>query len=117
MQMIKINLNLFSVHVNGFFALGQDRKDLKWKSLATSGRSNDKTVNWNEHLLTKLLPLVYVQLFNFMKTRLQGTRLEKNSLDEFYGAWPNLNDVDDKWKQVLPAFNKLMIENRFASIF
>lgn len=98
------------VHVNGFFALGQDRKDLKWKSLAAVGISNDKTVNWNEHLLTKLLPVVYMKLFHFMKS-------EKDiNLEDYYGAWPDESTMDPKWKPVLKSFYNLMQQSQFLYV-
>ena len=41
------------VHVNGYFALGPDRKDLKWPSLEQSA-SSDKEVSWNLFLIQRV---------------------------------------------------------------
>ena len=105
----------FLVHVNGFFALGQDRKDLKWKSLATVGSSNDKTVNWNQYLLTDLLPVVYENLFNFLKTfEVSGHVFYKENL--LYDAWPDALTIDQKWSPILEKFYQQMQQNHFIYV-
>ena len=97
------------VHVNGFFALGQDRKDLKWKSLSTQGSSNDKTVNWNVYLLTEIIPIVYGDLFDYLKT------LEIET-DVLYKAWPDQDEIDSKWRPILDLFHALMRGKDFVYV-
>ena len=96
----KYRMTGMPVHVNGFFALGQDRKDLKWKTLSTD-QSNDKTVNWNIRLITELLPYVYFNLFKFMVQ-------QRLPADSIYQAWPARNEIDPKWEMFLQQFNALM---------
>lgn len=80
------------VHVNGFFALGPDRKDLKWKTIS-SAESNDKSVNWNLCLINKLLPIAY---FNLIKHLIAA-----NNANIVYNCWPNHDEVNHKWKSFL----------------
>ena len=86
------------VHVNGYFALGPDRKDLKWPSLEQSASSNkesassDKEVSWNLFLLQKVLPAAYKTLFQHLKKDEPRFQIVYNSL-------PDVNEVDEKWRE------------------
>ena len=81
-----------SVHVNGYFALGPDRKDLKWPS-TEQDTSNDNDISWNMFLLQKVLPPAYKELFHHLK-------MTHSTADVVYNALPDLNEVDSKWKKV-----------------
>ena len=88
------------VHVNGFFALGPDRKDLKWSSL--SAECSDKQILWNQFLISIVLPVAYLKLFRQLK-------LTGLSTDKVYGSFPDTRVVDVKWKQLAISFyNKLL---------
>ena len=79
------------VHVNGFFALGPDRKDLKWPA-ADEATSNDKDVSWNLFLTRKVLPRAYIKLFLHLKEQnLPGPAV--------YNALPDVQHVDYKWER------------------
>ena len=90
------------IHVNGYFALGPDRKDLKWKSISTA-KSGDKSVLWNEILIKKLLPQAYLNLLKFL------IFLDLKSSD-VYGAWPSKDKVNSKWKIFLPKFHSQLVK-------
>ena len=94
------------VHVNGFFALGQDRKDLKWRTLTEGKSSNDKTVNWNFCLLTELLPAVYANLIKYLIAQ------RKWKVSDVYKAWPCKTKVDRKWNVFLDQYYKLMFTEK-----
>ena len=79
------------VHVNGYFALGPDRKDLKWPSLEQSA-SSDKEVSWNLFLLLKVLPAAYIKLFQHLKEDMAQVQIVHNSL-------PDVNEVDYRWRK------------------
>ena len=79
------------VHVNGFFALGADRKDLKWQP-AGQVHCNDKQILWNRFLIERVLPLAYLNLFNEIK----GSSC---SYEIVYNSFPDLNIVDQKWEK------------------
>ena len=91
------------VHINGYFALGPDRKDLKWKSISTE-KSDDKSVLWNTALLALLVPRAYINLLTF----LTGLKIQSSQI---YSVWPCSCDVYPKWKVILADFyNQLMKE-------
>ena len=97
----KVTSNL-PVHVNGTFSLNDERRTLKWASLE---RGNDTMAQWNQLLLTKLLPDCYLRLL-----------LEANkqlSADQFYDVWPDpkkLHGTD--WNDFLyPFYQKLFKMN------
>ena len=80
------------VHVNGFFALAPDRKDLKW-SAADETDSNNEDVSWNLFLIEKVLPEAYKELFLHLK--------DKNlSAVNVYNALADMNEIDYKWQKL-----------------
>ena len=87
-------------HINGFFALGPDRKDLKWKTLTDTTDSNDKTVHWNQCLIKEIVPLVYMDLIKFLT--------ESYLPNDVYKSWPCRTVVDKKWHIFLEDFYNMM---------
>ena len=85
------------VHVNGFFALGPDRKDLKWGS-AQGTQSSDQQVIWNQFLIEKVLPAAYEHLFTSMTSLPMPA-----TASEVYDMLPDLSIVDAKWKKLAEA--------------
>ena len=79
------------VHVNGYFALGPDRKDLKWSSLEQP-QSSDKEVSWNLFLLQRVLPAAYIALF-------QQLKVDESQFHIIYNSFPDVKEVDDKWRK------------------
>ena len=99
----KESLTGLPVHINGYFALGPDRKDLKWKSISTE-KSDDKSVMWNEALLRNLTPVAYLNLAKFLIDL-------KLPSDQVYNAWPRNEGVNPKWKIFLAeVYSRLMKE-------
>ncbi|XP_048582130.1 sacsin-like [Nematostella vectensis] len=96
------------VHVNGFFALSQNRRHLKWPSAdqqQTDQRITDKSLLWNRCLLKEVLPAAYATLLLKMP-RKNDARL----LTAAYCAWPDEQKVDVKWKVILePLFERFLI--------
>ena len=86
------------VHVNGTFGLNDDRRSMKWPGLE---RRNDPTANWNELLVSQLLPPCYVKLLIEAKAHMTPTK--------FYEAWPEVKVVKGThWEKVLcPLFENL----------
>ena len=86
------------VHVNGTFGLNDDRRSMKWPGLE---RRNDPTANWNELLVSQLLPPCYVKLLIETKAHIPPTN--------FYEAWPEVKVVKDThWEKILcPLFGNL----------
>ena len=83
------------VHVNGFFALAADRKDLKWCTTSETARS-DADVSWNMFLIAKVLPKAYVEMFQYLRDN-EGLNL---TTDQIYGMLPDLRETDENWQML-----------------
>lgn len=79
------------VHINGLFAVSQDRQHLKWPSTGQPIDS-DKSLLWNHCLITELVSVSYRNLiFHCFNT----LNLDENIV---YMAMPDLMHVDEKWQ-------------------
>ena len=89
------------VHVNGTFALNDDRRTLKWPG---TERKNDPAADWNKTLVSELLPPCYARLLMEAKKHLRP--------EQFYEAWPEIDEVTSTpWKGLLlPLFRLLFKE-------
>ena len=87
------------IHVNGTFGLNDDRRSIKWPGLE---RRNDPTANWNELLVSQLLPPCYVKLLIEAKVLMPPAT--------FYEAWPEVKVIKGThWEKVLcPVFESLL---------
>ena len=102
------------VHVNGFFALEQNRKYVKWPALNTREDLMDKRLLWNQCMLKEALPKAYTQmLLDAIRLHSTGKIGEAGlahkdpcggeiSVSDIYRAFPDFSRVDKKWECVLP---------------
>ena len=98
------------VHINGYFAVSQNRRHLKWPSTGQS-ISSDKSLKWNQCLLSQLVPGCYVEMVASAIRCSQGPS-RKLSVQDVYAAVPDLEKVDEKWSIVLkPFFVQLFEQN------
>ena len=89
------------VHVNGTFALSDNRRSLKWPA---EERQNDPQAKWNKLLVEHCLPSCYVYLIVKM------IELKVATHDVIYMAWPDANEIKNsvEWSGFLqPFFLKL----------
>ena len=70
------------VHVNGTFALNSNRRTLKWPGVE---RRNDPEAEWNQTLVSELLPSCYDYLISKVQQVPQSS--------DVYSAWPDVNNV------------------------
>ena len=92
------------VHINGFFSLGPDRKDLKWLSAAhdQQARVSDKQILWNQFLINSMIPYAYVELIEELICRSKPS-------ETVYKAWPILGNVTPNWRSLVkPTLTKLL---------
>ena len=87
------------VHVNGFFALEQNRKQIKWPSSFLHQSFLDKRVNWNQCLLKEALPKAYSSLILKAIQLCQSGDVFTPS--DIYQAFPDINQVDCRWQTIL----------------
>ena len=102
----KKSLTGLPVHVNGFFALEQNRRHLKWPTpdQEEGGKElTDESLKWNKFLVEKVVPQAYADLLLKSKTELP--------LDAFYGAWPDPTKADPKWQKMLAALYKKLLSH------
>ena len=95
------------IHVNGFFALEQNRKQLKWPSSLVHPNMMDKRVQWNQCLLQEALPKLYAQLI------LAAIKLHKSdtefSVSDVYKAFPDMNLIERRWQiMIMPTYVELL---------
>lgn len=79
------------VHVNGYFAISQNRQHLKWPNVGHSV-SSDKCLLWNHCLISELIPRSYRDLLA------SATHSKLFTADDVYAAIPNIVEVDEKWQ-------------------
>ena len=98
------------VHVNGFFALTQDRREVKW--------SNDdgKQDQWNQCLISEVIPDAYTilieELNQLCKTRNNCTDM----IQLYYRSLPDSQKVAAHWKHLVePLYKKLFQMTAFFS--
>ena len=88
------------VHVNGTFALNSNRRTLKWPGVE---QRNDPEAEWNQILVSQLLPLCYDYLISKVQQVSQSS--------DVYSAWPDVNKVQySHWSGLLsPLFALVFI--------
>nr|XP_022332264.1 sacsin-like isoform X2 [Crassostrea virginica] len=99
------SLSGLPIHVNGFFALSQNRCVVKWPTAdqIRNHAHTDKSIQWNQVLVKEVLSEVYCQ---FLRELIEESCLEKGGLHEHrttvYNCIPNKNLVDEHWKILIP---------------
>ncbi|KAK3584527.1 hypothetical protein CHS0354_039261 [Potamilus streckersoni] len=98
------------VHVNGFFALSQNRQHIKWPSAEQIELHlhKDKSLLWNEKLLTELLPDAYEILITEMINHATRNGNPHDLVECIYATIPRIDNVADEWYALLPClFDKI----------
>ncbi len=100
------------VHVNGYFALSQNRRHLKWP---TAGQSvdSDKCVLWNQCLIQEVLPISYSQLV-IRASHMASKNPDLVKVSDVYSAMPDLVAVDEKWNSLLPPLYDRLLHHPIA---
>ncbi|XP_025093507.1 sacsin-like isoform X2 [Pomacea canaliculata] len=89
------------VHVNGFFALSQNRRHVKWPTADQMSHQVhvEPSLRWNRLLVEQLLPACYSMLL----TRLRELHVTRPL--HFYTMWPDMSSVTEKWQPLVePLF-------------
>ena len=81
------------VHVNGYFAISQNRRHLKWPTAGHNVKS-DKSILWNQCIIKELIPVSYEMLL------LEAIQICKSlmTIEDVYRAFPDIENVDEKWQ-------------------
>jgi len=99
------------VHVNGYFAISQNRCHLKWPTAGYKPGS-DEYLDWNQCLLSELMPKSYLDLidsvimFDIGKSDVERSEVVHHLL-------PNLALTDEKWCSVVDEIYKNLKYKKF----
>ncbi len=100
------------VHVNGYFALSQNRRHPKWPTAGQSIES-DKCVLWNQCLIQEVLPISYSQLV-IWASEMASNNPDLVKVADVYRAMPDLLAVDEKWNSLLPPLYERLLQHHIA---
>ncbi|KAL3842998.1 hypothetical protein ACJMK2_020960 [Sinanodonta woodiana] len=99
------------VHVNGFFALSQNRRHIKWPSAEQDAMHlhRDKSLMWNEKLLNEVLPEAYKILISEMVNEAEKNGNQEDLVKCVYESIPRVDKVVDEWNAILPRLFRSLI--------
>ena len=95
------------VHVNGCFAVSQNRRHLKWPTggQEIKAERSDNSLIWNKCLLEELLPKAY---FNLIRDAIVMNQMNDLHQDHIINSLPNRSVVNEKWCGIIePLFKAL----------
>ncbi|XP_071168833.1 sacsin-like [Mytilus edulis] len=93
-------------HVNGNFALSQNRRHLK----LSDGRSADKFIKWNEGLIKEVLSESYMTLVDHLIENSQRYENTEELINEVYKCLPNLDVTEEIWQTLVDRIYLKIIE-------
>ena len=86
----------FPVHINGTFGLNDDRRTIRWQGVE---RKNDPAAQWNNLIVSFLLPSCYKRLL------MDCITLYHLAHTDIYQCWPNVAQINaSDWKNFLQPF-------------
>ncbi|XP_041369757.1 LOW QUALITY PROTEIN: sacsin-like [Gigantopelta aegis] len=94
------------VHINGFFALSQNRAYVKWPTTEQERTHShlDKSVQWNKCLVKEVLPEVYVRLVQWQIAYSQSNGNSPQDVQLVYSSLPLPSVVRENWNLILQPF-------------
>ncbi|XP_045166737.2 sacsin-like [Mercenaria mercenaria] len=87
------------VHVNGFFALSQDRRHIRWPDHEDTAHGERK-VQWNIALTNEIMPDGYCRLFEEMITLCKYENNPVHMVSAVYHTFPDFPCVKHPWKNM-----------------
>ncbi|KAF5897393.1 sacsin-like, partial [Clarias magur] len=95
------------VHINASFGLTDDRQYIKWQE----EQRNDDLAEYNELLIKKVLPYVYLKIIQ------DGILLSKKSMlpvNSVYRVWPDLRQTEHRprWHEIAINLYKRLIQKQ-----
>ncbi|CAC5407078.1 unnamed protein product [Mytilus coruscus] len=94
------------VHVNGYFALSQNRRHVKWPTAdqIKQGTYKDKSLRWNNCLITEVLAELY---YNVILELIEHT-ITSDSVAIVTRTIPDCRQITEHWKNIFePLFDSL----------
>ena len=102
------------VHVNGFFALEQNRKYIKMPGLFhTREDLMDKRLLWNQCMMKEALPRAYISLIlNAIRLQTSEEGHVSLSVADVYRAFPDFHKVNRNWDIILPFMYSELFQHK-----
>ncbi|XP_053402672.1 sacsin-like [Mercenaria mercenaria] len=102
------------VHVNGCFALSQNRHDLKWETDEQKGNEiDDKNIQWNKYLIKEALPRAYSRLVQCVVDVSNNLGNTDDSVAVVYNCLPLASSTENKWRVLETELYKKIKKLRF----
>ncbi|XP_052100792.1 sacsin-like [Mytilus californianus] len=99
------------VHVNGYFALSQNRRHVKWPTAdqMKQGTYKDKSLRWNNCLITEVLADLY---YNVILELIEHT-ITPDSVAIVTRTIPDCRQITEHWKNILKPLFDSLFESKF----
>lgn len=89
------------VHLNAFFALSQNRRQIRWPDQDDSSNAQgDPKIEWNISLKSEIFPDAYSKLIDEMINLSQEERNPEHAVKAVYNTIPELPLVDQHWTEL-----------------
>lgn len=114
----KKSLTGLPVHFNGFFALSQNRRHLKWASADqdTLHMHRDKAIEWNESLVNEVIPSVYLRLIKEMISISNCQNNSEQTVEALYRCIPDDTEVDIRWEGCVKELHEQLFGTSFIFV-
>lgn len=103
------------LHVNGFFALSQNRRHVKWPTAdqITNHSHKDKSIQWNECLISEVLSEVYLKVINNLIQNAIANYNPENLVSMVTRCIPDVTAVDEKWHKLIQPLCTNLLQKAF----
>ncbi|VDI11130.1 sacsin [Mytilus galloprovincialis] len=109
------SLTGYPVHVNGYFALSQNRRHVKWPTAdQTRNKAHiDKSIRWNKRLVVEVLADVYHAVIQDL---IQTCKKNGNAADQLqlmYKSVPDHRNITSHWDLIVDPFFEELLKTPF----
>lgn len=96
------------IHINACFGLTDNRRYIKWQE---EDQKNDESAVWNELLMKKVLPHVYLKI---IQDSIQLSRKSVLPVSAVYNLWPDLRETihRPRWHEVAVDLFQRLFQNQ-----
>ncbi|XP_053397885.1 sacsin-like [Mercenaria mercenaria] len=99
------SLTNLPVHLNAFFALSQNRRQIRWPDKNDIlNAQGDKKIEWNLALASEMFPEAYNELLTELVEVSKRGKNAEHLVKAVYNSVPNLKDVDPQWKDAAERY-------------
>lgn len=88
------------VSINAQFALGNNRRQVKWEDKECLGFHTDKEIEWNHALVLEILPHAYLVLLQEMINLSKRCKNKEQFVASTYSLIPDIPKTDERWKKL-----------------